>query len=337
MSYLILDPDMEAEGATDLSAPALWQQAEAEQAVALARAAQALGALDAAVEDAPWLPQRLALLEAESMLWSQGITLRSEDIGRDLLAARSGADAEGLMQARWCIRRLVPAHRAGEAAKSRPELRDLRTFLGLHRVEVAGFQDDAPARISGANFDSASAEFLVELDQLSQRHPLTRAAAAQYLWRRHGLSALEDVIEAASYSAILASAELTSLRFSPLGQHGRNVWQAGGSASDRLGAWLEAVRAGAESARQHLRQLRSWRAEALAMAAKMKGETPARLIEAALERPLIGTEDAERSLGISRDSAERGLARLQSMGILREITGRGRFRLWTAGRFGRDL
>ncbi|MDN3713783.1 helix-turn-helix domain-containing protein [Paracoccus cavernae] len=64
----------------------------------------------------------------------------------------------------------------------------------------------------------------------------------------------------------------------------------------------------------------------------MKGETPARMIEAALLRPLVGTEDIERALGISRDSAERGLARLQEMGILREITGRGRFRLWTAGR-----
>ncbi|WP_312530872.1 helix-turn-helix domain-containing protein [Paracoccus sp. (in: a-proteobacteria)] len=332
MSYLTLDLEADADSMPDLSAPELWQQAEAEEAPALARAAAALGALDAAVEDAPWLLPRLALLEAEAMLWAQGIILRSEDIGRDLLAARSGADAEGLMQARWCIRRLVPAHTAGEVALRRPELRDLRSFLALHRVEVAGFHDDAPARLCGADFDAASQDFLTALDQLADRHPLTRAAAAQYLWRQNGLSAVEDVIEAASYSAILASTDLQYLRFAPLGQYGQTAWRSGGSAAMRLAQWLEAVRAGAHEARQHMRRLRAWRDDALGMAAKMKGDTPGRLIEAALQRPLIGTEDAERALGISRDSAERGLARLQSMGILREVTGRGRFRLWTVGR-----
>lgn len=316
----------------DLTRPALWQQAEAEQAAPLARAAAALGALDAAVEDAPWLLPRLALLEIEAMLAAQGITRHSEDIGRDLLAAWGGADAEGLMQARWAMRRLAPEQAADEAPLKRPLPRDLRNFLGLHRVDVAGLAEDQAPRPAGDDFDAASSGFLKALDRLSARHPLTRATAALPMWRMAGLSPVEDVIEGASFAALVAVQDLPYLGFAPLGRHGRTIWRIGGSVSERLGHTLEAVRAGANDARAELRRLRQWRKESLAAVARMKGETPARMIEAALLRPLVGTEDIERALGISRDSAERGLARLQSMGILREITGRGRFRLWTAGR-----
>lgn len=316
----------------DLTRPALWQQAEAEQAPALARAAAALGALDSAIEDAPWLLPRLALIEIEAMLAAQGITQNSEDIGRDLLAAWGGADAEGLMQARWAMRRLAPEQAVDEAPLKRPVPRDLRNFLGLHRVEVSGLAEDQVQRPAGDDFDAASSGFLKALDRISGRHPLTRAAAALPFWRLSGLSPVEDVIEGASFAALVAVQDLPFLGFAPLGRHGRTIWRLGGPPSERLAHTLEAFRAGASDARAELRRLRHWRAESLRAVARMKGETPARMIEAALLRPLVGTEDIERALGISRDSAERGLARLQEMGILREITGRGRFRLWTAGR-----
>lgn len=316
----------------DLSDPALWLRAEADHAPALARAAAALGALDALVEDCPWLLPRLALVEAEAMLWTQGILLRREDIGRDLLAARSGADAEGLTQARWSVRRLVPAPGLSEVQNRARDLRDLRRFLGLHRVEIAGLGEDLSQRACGDDFDSAAAAFTKGLDAFEPCHPITRAAAALPLWRRMGLSPVEDAIESASFTAILAAVDLPYLPFAPLGQHGPLAWRASGSAGARLDLWFNAVHAGALEARAELRRLKTWRTEALAQVTKLKGDTPARLIDFALTRPLIGTEDAELGLGMSRDSAERGLARLQSLGILREVTGRGRFRLWTTAR-----
>ncbi|MDF3604980.1 hypothetical protein PE067_01700 [Paracoccus sp. DMF-8] len=54
------------------------------------------------------------------------------------------------------------------------------------------------------------------------------------------------------------------------------------------------------------------------------------LVGLAQRRPLIGTRDAESLPDASRDTAERGLARLQELGILREMIGRGRFCLWMA-------
>ncbi len=38
----------------------------------------------------------------------------------------------------------------------------------------------------------------------------------------------------------------------------------------------------------------------------------------------------EQAAGISRDTAERLLARMQDMGLVREITGASRFRIWAA-------
>ena len=51
----------------------------------------------------------------------------------------------------------------------------------------------------------------------------------------------------------------------------------------------------------------------------------------AAARPILTTEAAATLTSISRDSAERGLARLHTMGLVREITGGKRFRLWCAG------
>ena len=62
----------------------------------------------------------------------------------------------------------------------------------------------------------------------------------------------------------------------------------------------------------------------------MKGDTPARVIAALRAVPLMTTEMVEVDIGASRDTAERVLARLHQMGLIREITGTRRFRLWSA-------
>lgn len=314
----------------DLTDPGPWVRAQAGLAAPLADAAIALGALDAAVESAPWIVPRLALIEAEAMLWSQGIILRREEIGRDLMAARAGSDMQGLVQARWAVRRLCPG---GDFDPSAPRVAppgDLRAFLGLHRVARAGLDESLVQRPCGDDFDHAAQGFAQALAAMSGLHPLAQAGVALPLWRLAGLSPVEDVIEAGSFVTLHAARAMPCLPFTPLGRHGRKAWRAGGTAGQRLEAWLAALRDGARDARAELRRLERWSQDSLAAVARMKGDTPARLIGVALRSPLVGTEDCERHLNISRDSAERGLARLQQLGILREITGRGRFRLWTA-------
>lgn len=322
----------ESEHLPDLTDPRSWQRAQADLAVPLAGAASALGALDALVQRAPWLPPRLALIEVETMLWAQGTLLRREDIGRDLMAARMGADLHGLVQARWAVRRMIPGGFFADLSDTRPapDLRDLRRFLGLHRALGAALPDDLVQRPCGDDFDAAAQGFAAAMEGLHDLHPISAAAAALPLWRLAGVSAIEDVVEAGTYAALRAVTGLETLGFAPLGGHGRQVWRAGGAPRDRLALWYRAVRRGALDGIGELRRLEGWAASAHQVAAGLKGGTPARLVDLALRRPLVSTQDAETLLEVSRDTAERGLARLQELGILREITGRGRFRLWTA-------
>ncbi|MDH2328917.1 helix-turn-helix domain-containing protein, partial [Cereibacter sp. SYSU M97828] len=74
-----------------------------------------------------------------------------------------------------------------------------------------------------------------------------------------------------------------------------------------------------------------WQQRALAGMADLGGSNPARLIAALAARPYATAEDLAHAASVSRDTAERLLPKLHARGLLREITGRGRYRLWAAG------
>lgn len=295
--------------------PADWLRAQAGLAVPLARAAQALGALDATLAGDQGMIRRLAMIEVEAMLWAEGTPLPREDIGRDLMAGRAGSDRQVMAKARWALRRLE-----GQADPA-----DLRGFLGLHRAH-----DPAETgRAAGDSFDAAARDFATLIGE-GGLHPLTRAAMALSVWPLAGLSPDEDLTEAACFAARIAAADLDSLPFTPLGQTGRRVWRQSGPVAARLAAWLDALRDGATRARAEAIRLDDWAARARMATARMKGDTPARVIAALRAVPLMTTEMVEQEIGASRDTAERVLARLHQMGLIREITGTRRFRLWSA-------
>lgn len=293
-----------------------WEKAQAAMALPLARAAMAVGALDAVLGGDPGMTRRLALIEVEAMLWAEGTPVPREDIGRDLMMlGRPGTNPLAMARARWAIRRLE-----GQA-----DPRDLRSFLGLHQVE----QPVETGRVAGQVFDDSAEEFLALLEG-NTLHPLTQAAMSIALWQMSGMSPIEDVTESATFAARIATAGLDQLRFVPLGQGGRAVWRRGGPPEVRLAIWLEAVEEGARRARLEAGRLDDWARNAREQTAKMKGDTPARVIAALRNTPLMTTEMVEQQIGASRDTAERTLARLHGMELVREITGTRRYRLWSA-------
>ncbi|QCO57564.1 hypothetical protein EOK75_17820 (plasmid) [Pseudorhodobacter turbinis] len=302
--------------------PAQWQQAEAGLAPQLARAAVALAMLDqrclllgtGAVE-------RLALIEVEAMLWAQGVRVRREQIAAYLSGAGGLTENRTeLARASWVYRRLL----------ARPgRLPALRGFLGLHEVPGAGLPEDLSPRPKGAEFDLAAEVFTGGMQELADCHPLTQAGYGQALWRLTGVSAPDDLLEPATAAGRIAAAECRAIGFAPLAPGGR-AWQLGAK-PDGLGDWLAAIRSGAQSAMMELNRVEAWAVAARGLTAGLKGSTPAKLIDAIAARPILTTEAAANLTGISRDSAERGLARLQAMGVVHEITGSKRFRLWVTG------
>ena len=64
----------------------------------------------------------------------------------------------------------------------------------------------------------------------------------------------------------------------------------------------------------------------------LSGRTPPALRMVLMEWPLISAPMAETLTGASRASVGRNLAWMEHHGLIREITGHSRFRLWTIKR-----
>lgn len=299
-----------------------WFAAQGDHAAQLARAALAVGQLDLVVAQiGQGAIERLALREAEALSWANGTPVALDEIGRDRLQARAMTDPQALQQARWAARRLM-----GEMAT-----KDLRAFLGLHgmasRDLSAGSRHGLPGRASGVNFDEAAEAFLAGVAELVEAHEFTQAAFARFLWRLSDLSPEENQVEGAVWAARLMAQGCLALTFVPIGKDSRYLPSSGIGA---FGTFLKAVETGAVAARIELRQLIAWRDRALTGTAPIKGNNPARIIAALMAKPMATTEMIEQAAGVSRDTAERLLARLQDMGLVREVTGAKRFRIWAA-------
>lgn len=321
------DPSWHGSGDGDqpaLPRPADWLAAQSALAVDLAGAALAVGRLDARLslmdaQSRAGATRRLALIEIEEMLRAQGTPLSREEIGLDAMAARAGTDLQAMAQARWALRRLE-----GQSDPAR-----LRDFLALHRSEdrAEPAWSDRPA---GAVFDAAEADFLEGMAALSGLHPLARAPAARMLWRLADLSPDDAAIEAAVWAARDMARATPALAFLPLGRHGRAIWADGGLPERRLSRHLAAVAQGATDACRTLDRLADWAQAAVDATAAIKGRNPARVIAALAAHPVLHTAGVEELAAISRDTAERLLSRMREMGLVREITGARRFRLWAA-------
>lgn len=309
----------------DLLRPKDWQGAEADLAGVLADAAMSAGRLDSMLAEMPdearaGASRRLALIEVETMLWAQGTPLRREAIGRDLMEARADADLDAMHLARWALRRL----------EGQSQIKDLRGFLGLHRSDNPALQDTLAQRPAGLAFDESAEGFAQGQAMAERLHPLSRGPFHRMLWRLSDLSPTGDLVEAAVWSGRAMAIRSEALSFVPLGRHGRQVWGDTGTPPERLHRHLLAVTEGCAEARLHLRRVAEWAAEAVKRTEAIKGKNPARVIAALAAQPLMSTAMVEQATGTSRDTAERLLARMHQMGLVREMTGTRRFRLWAA-------
>lgn len=307
--------------------PQVWRAAHGAGAADLGRAAMAVGRLDETVARmGAGAVTRLALLEVDALLWAAGTPVPVDALARDRIDARAGTDLTALQQARWAVRRL----------EGQGNLRDIRAFLALHRP-TATFPDSSEwrsmgltPRLQGTDFDEAADELHQILNASADLHPIARGALARQAWSLADLSRDEDRVEGAVWSARLMAADCSALPFVPLGGAARRLLHQGGSPAERLRAHCLGVLEGASAARALLHRLQDWSERAETLTAHIKGDGPARIIAALLAHPQAVTSTIEAAAGTSRDTAERLLARLAEMGLLREITGSRRFRIWAA-------
>lgn len=175
----------------------------------------------------------------------------------------------------------------------------------------------------------AAAELAEALERMDGLHPVVEAVVLFHAWRIVApgpASGLEAEVLAARHAATMGR----SATFLPLAMTGVSGLNASGSAERRLALWLTGAEQATLSALAQLDRLRAWQARAREAAAGLSGRTPPRLVAALVAWPALSAAMAEKITGTSRAAAQRNLDSFAARGLVREITGEDRFRMWTA-------
>ena len=299
----------------------LWLRAEVAQGRGLAQAAAAFARLDARIHEG--FATRLALAEVSALLWAQGDWVSAEKIALyGLLRESALKDARLLSLADWAQRRLL--------GRGMPD--DLAGFLGRHRTEYDGLEDLGRHPV-GAEFDGLTADWQAARQAMKPAHPITQAAALFTAWRAFGLSEPGASVEAGVAAMKIGAEEGRALRFLPVASgghsHRASIGQ-GGSVQDRLERWYLAVENACLKAEMQLEQLNTWATRAAQATAGLSGKTPALLIEALQAVPALSARMVAQACSCDKATARRNLNRFAELGLIREITGQGRYKVWVA-------
>ena len=247
---------------------------------------------------------RLALQEVAELGWWTGARLGVERLAL-FVALRVGSGDEGrdLEQAAWAVRRLTGGPEPGAGGWSA----GLAAFLGLTGEAVESL-----------------AEIMMGTQAL---HPLTRAALLLHGWRMAGAERAAGDLEA----AVLAARHGTlGTPFLPLGLAGGGALRGQGSPEARLAVFYRGAEQAGLAALMLLDRVEAWQRRADAACSDLSGKTPQALIEVFARWPMVSAPMAEAHSQASRAAVQRNLDLLAARGLVREITGQGRYRVWTA-------
>lgn len=295
-----------------------WQAAQADLAPDLAELAALFGSLDQRLQTAPAGPgRRLALREAADLSWWAGDRLEQDRIAlwAGLRIGATDDTAQALARAGWALRRLSSGPSPAE--------------------DVAGFLERHTPR--AAPDGQGLADLGIIMAGGRELHPIVAAARLFHAWRILGVPGSADM-EAAVLAARVAAATGHGSRrdrgqgapFLPLAQGGLRALRGQGTARARLAAWLAGATQATLAALMHLDRLDAWRARAGALTADLSGATVPVLLDTLTVWPHLAAPLAQAETGASRAAVQRNLARLIQRGLVREVTGQGRYRVWTA-------
>lgn len=253
--------------------------------------------------------RRLALQEVSGLGWWTGDRVPADRLVLwiALQIGATGTDSQALARSAWAVRRLTsgPAPTEAEA---------LATLLGVS--EAAG----VPERLR---------EVMGAMAPLGTLHPVVQGCALFHLWRTGEPTPARD-LEAAVLGARLAGLSAGGAAWLPLSLAGFTGLQVRGSVEARLGGWIAGAHQAVLAALLHLDRLAAWEKRATEAIGDLSGRTPPRLLRLLADWPSVSAPMAEEETGSSRAAVQRNLDLFAKRGLLRELTGQGRYRVWTA-------
>ncbi|MGI9369746.1 MAG: helix-turn-helix domain-containing protein [Ruegeria sp.] len=296
--------------------PLDWRAAQAQLSYELADLAAVFGALDERLRAGPkgWT-HRLALMEVSDLGWWTG-----DRIGVDRLAlwtglriGATGDDVQALSRAGWAVRRLTSGAAPGD---------------GGWETGLTAFLDRAASGIE--DVPEAVADLAEVFQNASGLHPATQAAMAFHAWRSLSQGAGQDTEAAILSARHAATMGRGGALFLPLALSGPGALRATGEPREKLAAWLRGTGQAVLAALLHLDRVSAWHKRATEETQDLSGRTPPILIDVLTAWPMVSAPLAQELTQASRAAVQRNMDRFVSRGLIREVTGQGRYRVWTA-------
>jgi hypothetical protein len=172
------------------------------------------------------------------------------------------------------------------------------------------------------------------MGEAADLHPVSRACMGFHLWHVADLSSADDHLEAAvtasrvAVSDLVASAGRPGTIFAPISMGGGGGFRTTGDPAARLARWLNAMESGVFTALRRLDEVEAWATEATETMAKLSGRTPPQLRAVFVEWPLVSVQMAEKLTGAHRATVQRNIDWMEERGLVKEVTGQGRYRMW---------
>lgn len=293
--------------------PADWSRAQGDLSGELAALTMRFGALEERLGVmGNGLRQQLAIREACELSWWTGTRIGADRLTL-WIGLRTGGgmdDSLALAQAGWAVRRLA----AGQAPYNGGWQSGIAAFLG-HPQGTVSHPIDELAEVM------TTAQYL---------HPVTQAAVLFHSWRIAGQGPARDIEAAVMAACHGASMGQAKAPFLPLALSGLQALQASGTAHTRLAGWISGAEKATLAALMHLERLANWQKTARHTLADLTGRTPNLLVDLLAIWPMVSAPMAEEQTGTSRAAVQRNLEIMQARGVVREITGQGRYRVWAA-------
>ncbi len=296
--------------------PRDWRAAQSELSYELADLAATFGALDERLRAGPqgWT-HRLALMDVSDLGWWTGdrISVDRLALWTGLRIGATSDDVQALFRAGWAVRRLTSGPGPSE---------------GGWAVGLTAFLDRMAQGIE--TVPEAVADLAEVMGNADGLHPVTQAAIGFHAWR-----ALSQGIGQDTEAAIIAARHAATMGrggalFMPLALSGPGALRGMGDVDEKLSAWIKGAGQAALAALLHLDRVKTWDKRAREATSGLSGKTPPRLIDTLTAWPMVSAPLAEELTQASRAAVQRNIDRFTRRGLIREVTGQGRYRVWTA-------
>ncbi|MCG7522030.1 helix-turn-helix domain-containing protein [Ruegeria sp. Ofav3-42] len=296
--------------------PREWRAAQSELSYELAELAATFGALDERLRAGPdgW-GHRLALMDVSDLGWWTGdrISVDRLALWTGLRIGATGDDVQALFRAGWAVRRLT--------AGAGPSDGGWETGLTAFLDRLAQGIEDTPDTVADLAEVMRNAEGL---------HPVTQAAIGFHAWR-----ALSEGIGQDTEAAIIAARHAATMGrggaiFMPLALSGPGALRGVGTPEEKLSVWIRGAGQAALAALLHLDRVGAWDQRAREAISDLSGRTPPRLIDVLTAWPMVSAPLAEELTQASRAAVQRNIDKFMNRSLIREVTGQGRYRVWTA-------